>query len=318
MLTPVREALKGIVKRWIKSTGYGFIEPEEGGEDKRARSVVLIVLIALSMFTTFVPKAIASENVIFQDDFESYAVGTFPSAGGWSIVWNGAGDQYQAITDSYYSSPTKSLQLMGSYGWSVVVKKDFSSSSNIIGYEAYMMASPGGGGSVAFCNIPIETWGKYHAMVALGTDGYIWACEKNNEGIHQLQPFTPYTWYKIRVVVDRTAKLYNVWIDDVLERQNIPIYYDPWEILSLQFQVGWVSIKNYFDNVKVFEVSGSPPHGGLPYPPRNLQAYPVDPYTIGQSFSMHLYWDPPQSTPSLVQGYKIYRGLSSTRARAQL
>jgi CspA family cold shock protein len=33
MLISVREALKGIVKRWIKSTGYGFIEPEEGGED---------------------------------------------------------------------------------------------------------------------------------------------------------------------------------------------------------------------------------------------------------------------------------------------
>jgi CspA family cold shock protein len=33
MLTSVRETLKGIVKRWIRSTGYGFIEPEEGGED---------------------------------------------------------------------------------------------------------------------------------------------------------------------------------------------------------------------------------------------------------------------------------------------
>jgi len=33
MPTSVRKTLKGIVKRWIKSTGYGFIEPEEGGED---------------------------------------------------------------------------------------------------------------------------------------------------------------------------------------------------------------------------------------------------------------------------------------------
>lgn len=29
----VRRTLKGIVKRWIRSRGYGFIEPEEGGED---------------------------------------------------------------------------------------------------------------------------------------------------------------------------------------------------------------------------------------------------------------------------------------------
>ena len=25
--------MKGIVKRWVRSMGYGFIEPEEGGED---------------------------------------------------------------------------------------------------------------------------------------------------------------------------------------------------------------------------------------------------------------------------------------------
>lgn len=29
----VRRMLKGIVKRWIRSRGYGFIEPEKGGED---------------------------------------------------------------------------------------------------------------------------------------------------------------------------------------------------------------------------------------------------------------------------------------------
>jgi len=32
-LTSVRKTLKGVVRRWIRSRGYGFIEPEEGGED---------------------------------------------------------------------------------------------------------------------------------------------------------------------------------------------------------------------------------------------------------------------------------------------
>lgn len=239
---------------------------------RRLVFLMLIFSTILPIFAVFTPKARASENVIFQDDFESYSVGSFPSSGGWSIVWNGAGDQYQVITDSHFHSPTKSLQLMGSYGWSVVVKKDFSSSSNTIGYEVLMMASEGGGGSIAFANIPIETWGRYYAMVDFGTDGYIEAAEKSNEVWHELQPFTPYTWYKIRVVVDRTASLYNVWIDDVLKGQDIPIYYDPYEILSLQFQVGWVSVKNYFDDMKVFEVSGtSPPVGGEWVPVDKLQ-----------------------------------------------
>lgn len=228
---------------------------------EKTLAFVIIVSLVLSMFAIITPKAIASANVIFKDDFESYAVGTFPSLGGWQIVWNGAGDQYQVITDSYFNSPTKSLQLMGSVGWSSVVKKDFSSSSNVIGYEAYLMSPPEGGCSVAFCNIPIATWGRYYGMVAFATDGFIWACSLNNEGYQQLQPFTPYTWYKIRVLMDRSAKVYNVWIDDVLEGQDIPIYYDPWEILSLQFQVGWINSKGYFDDVKVFEVSGPTPTG---------------------------------------------------------
>lgn len=202
------------------------------------------------------------ETVIFQDDFESYAVGTFPSAGGWEIVWNGAGNQYQVITDSYYASPTKSLQLRGSYGWSVVVKKDFLSNSNLIGYEARLMAPPGGGGGIAFCNIPIETWGRYYAYVTTSTDGFIWACSHGNENYQQLQPYTPYTWYKIRVLVDRTARTYDVWIDDVLKGNDIPIADDPWEILSLQFQVGWVDNNGYFDDVKVFEAFETP-EGGL-------------------------------------------------------
>jgi len=233
------------------------------GKMKRLASSIMIVLLCISTFSIFAPKVNAEETVIFQDDFESYAVGSFPSSGGWEIVWNGAGNQYQVITDSYYASPAKSLQLRGSYGWSVVVKKDFSSSSNLIGYEAKLMSPPGGGCGVAFCNIPIETWGRYYAYVGFSTDGFVWACSHGNENYQQLQPYTPYTWYKIRVLIDRIARTYDVWVDDVLKGDDIPIADDPWEILSLQFQVGWIYNNGYFDDVKVFEVGETPPQGGL-------------------------------------------------------
>jgi hypothetical protein len=218
---------------------------------KRVLSIFMIILTVSSTIMAFTPKVAADTSVIFQDDFESYAVSTFPSAGGWQIVWNGAGNQYQVITNSYYASPTKSLQLVGSYGWSVVVKKDFSTSSNLIGYEAKMMSTnAGGGGSIGFFNGPIAQWGRYYATVGFGSDGYI------GSGSSKLQPFTPFTWYKVRVVLDKVSRIYNVWIDDVLKGQNLVEPNNPAEILSLHFGVGWTSVAHYFDDIKVFAVTG--------------------------------------------------------------
>jgi hypothetical protein len=261
----------------------------------------MIVSIVLSMFAVFTPKAVASENVILQDDFESYAVGTFPSAGGWQIVYNGLGDQYQVISTDYSHSPSKSLQLVGSYGWSVVAKKDFSSSSKIIGYEGYMMAAGSGSnaqsdfGTIGFYNGPIVQWGRYYARVSF-QNGYLWASSSDGSPV-KLTTFTPYTWYKIRVVLDKSNAEYNVWIDDVLVGQNLVVTHDPNEILSLQLAEGWQSVHCYFDDVKVFEVSG------LDYAPGNLFAKPLE-----QS-KVRLQWTSP-STSLYVQKYYIFRGTS--------
>jgi len=224
---------------------------------KRILAVMMIVSVVLSMFAVFTPKAIASENVIFQDDFESYAVGTFPSAGGWSIVWNGAGNQYQIITSATYVSPTRSFQLVGRPSWSVVVKKDFSSSSHLIGYEVFMRASDyEGRGYAGFGNIPIEQWGRLYAGVGFWY-GVI------NAGGQNLQSFTPGVWYGIRVVLDRNTRMFDVWIDGVLKGKDLVEQYDPWEILSFEVAMGWLTKESYFDDVKVFEVSGTPPQNGL-------------------------------------------------------
>jgi hypothetical protein len=57
------------------------------------------LLIALTCFFVLsvglFGKALAAP--IFSDDFESYAQGTFPGAGGWVIIHNGAGDTQQYV-----------------------------------------------------------------------------------------------------------------------------------------------------------------------------------------------------------------------------
>jgi len=211
----------------------------------------MIGLLCTPLFSIFIPHVRGQETVIFQDDFESYAIGSFPSSGGWQIVWNGAGNQYQVITNSYSHSPSKSLQLVGSYGWSVVVKKDFSTNASVIGYEASLMSTNiAGGGGISFFNRPIDTWGRFYAGVGF-LDGYI------ESGSVKFQPFTPYTWYKIRVVLDKITRKYDVWIDDALVGKDLVEPNDPNEILSLHIGVGWKQVAHYFDDIKVFSVTSS-------------------------------------------------------------
>jgi hypothetical protein len=214
------------------------------------------------MFAIFAPRVLASENVIFQDDFESYAVDTFPSAGGWQIVYNGAGNQYQVIINSSYHSPTKSLQLVGQNHWSSVTHKTFSSSLNAIGYEGYLMPTSfsygleNGGPFISFENAQIVQWGRYYAGVNFW-NGTIWSA--NNGTSVALQSFTQInTWYKITVWLNKTSRIFNVWINDVLVGNNLVEQNDPHEILALQLTMGWQTFSGYFDDVKVFEADVMP------------------------------------------------------------
>jgi hypothetical protein len=217
-------------------------------------SIIMVISIVLSMFTVLVPKVSASENMIFQDGYESYPAETFPSSGVWQLVYNGAGNQYQVITTDHSRSGSKSLQMMGQYSWSAVVVKDFSSSSNLIGFEAYLMGTPGSGPSVGFGNEAIQPWGRMYGGVCVDTvAGYIRTASQN------LQACVANTWYKIHTLMDRNARTFNVWIDDQLKGSNIPEPNNPWEIQSLRFDVGWANVKNYYDDVKVFSISGPPP-----------------------------------------------------------
>lgn len=224
---------------------------------RRLVSVMLVFLIALPMVTVFTPQVSATENVIFQDDFESYEVGEFPSSGGWEIVYNGAGDQYQVISSAHAVSGIKSLQLMGTYGWSVVVEKDFSSSSNKIGWEVSVMSTDQSGGAYfGFHNRDADYWGRSYCVVSLH-EGYITVMDQN------LRPFTPNVWYKIKAVIDKTTRLFDVWIDGQLAATNLLEDHDPNEINAFQLSVSWHSIFHYYDDVKVFEGSGTPPQSGL-------------------------------------------------------
>lgn len=231
---------------------------------KKMVLLALVLLVSILVFSVFVWQVKAVETTLFSDNFESYAVGTFPSSGGWELIYDGAGSQYQTVTDTYSNSPTKSLQLLGTNGWSANVQKKFTSSSSLLGYEAYMLAQSNTGpanhvGQIAFWNLQGAPWGKRFAVVQFGEDGNLYTAPIHLGPVYvNMGPYEANRWYYVKVVIDRTAGKYSVWIDDSLKAIDIAIP-DTYEINALELESGHAGVKVFFDDTRVFETESLPP-----------------------------------------------------------
>lgn len=217
---------------------------------KKILTLMAIGVLCFSTFSMLVLQATAQENIIFKDDFESYDVGHFPSPP-WTLAFNGAGDQYQVIVNSAYCSPTKSLQLIGTNGWTALATRDFSHTSyNKIEYEvAIMSPRQDCNGYVGFYNRNIGTWGTSFAVVGIG-DGKIGGGNKN------FTDFSSNTWYRIRVEIDKSSKLWDAWINDSLVGQNLVEPNDPSQITSFEAGSPWAGTPIYIDDVEVLGIAG--------------------------------------------------------------
>jgi hypothetical protein len=231
-----------------------------GAVGLRSISTLLLVALLLPLFLPLlIPVAHAqTENNVFADNFEGYQVGSFPSAGGWEIVWDGMGQSYQVISTSYSYSPTRSFQLWGRTGWSSVVQKRFSADSPIIGYELSILIDERGSGYTdhpAFFCKDCATWGAYYGTVNFDHgDGKI----KAEDGT-VLGSWSPRTWYRVKVVLDRQTNKYSVWINGELRGQNIPTSRsDTDKINAIALVSGWPGKKVYYDDVRVFTVTQPP------------------------------------------------------------
>jgi hypothetical protein len=201
---------------------------------------------------------------LFEDDFENYVVGTFPPSGGWELVYDGAGSQYQIVTDAYCNSPIRSLQLLGTNGWSANVQRKFTSDSSLLGYEAYMLAQSNTGsadhvGQIAFWNLQGAPWGKRLAVVQFDEDGNLYTAPVHLGPVYvNMGPYEANRWYHVKVLIDREAGKYSVWIDDSLKAADIAIP-DTYEINALELESGHAGVKVFYDDVRVFTGSATPP-----------------------------------------------------------
>ena len=226
--------------------------------------MVMLVTSSFSFLLQVSVRAHGEEfqhSIIFQDDFEAYELGAFPSEGGWELVWNGRGDGYQRVTSEYWYSPTKSLQLWGQDWWSAVAERRFSSDSMIIGFEGYVLiesysSKPSGtpvAARIYLWNRELATWGKLYAGVDFTYDGNITA--RHGLGTPTFGKWSPREWYRVKLVLDRSANTFDVWINGELVGEDIsvlPEYQDTYNINALALYSDHAGVKVYFDDVKVF------------------------------------------------------------------
>jgi hypothetical protein len=220
------------------------------------KKAILLILVAIFVFSVFVLQVKAVETTLFSDNFEGYAIGTFPSSGGWELIWNGQGDGYQTIVDSRHFSGTKSFQLWGAPNWSAVAQKKFNSTSRKLGYEfAILIDSVGSGGPgrvehPAFFNREAYVWGRYYASVNFNHDDMKIHADKG-EVIGDWQTGT---WYAVKVVLDRDVNKYDVWINGELKGIQLSTSNNDTDLINAIALVSdHAGVKVYYDDVRVFE-----------------------------------------------------------------
>ena len=208
-------------------------------------SLLLVVTLLLAVNSTYSQEV----SVIFTDDFESYSVGSLPPT--WEFWFNQNGEIVSGVSVSGH----KSLKLRGSYGWAVHAVRRFSTNADIIGYEVYVMVAGYGKhrdrttAGVLFIRKTGSTTSAGYASVHFRGDGYIYTAGK------RLLRYYPKTWYKIRVVYDRRANEYSVYINDKLIASNVTCKCEnPYAIEGLSLNSDWGEEDCYFDDVKVFIV----------------------------------------------------------------
>ena len=223
-----------------------------------------LTFLALSCTVQFKVKAAEQiKQIIFEDDFESYEVGTFPTSGGWELWYDGMGSEYQIIVDNVSSSPTKSLQLLGNHemGWAAYSAKPIETDSPLIGFNASVRVESLGDGTrniarLGFATLVPPKYVTSYAPILFTDYGTI---QVGGEG--DLQSYVADRWYKVTVIMDRNAETYSLWIDDVLVGENLTVMTNkgpmtaeetPWKIEAFAVSQNYHSVTVYFDDVVVF------------------------------------------------------------------
>jgi formylglycine-generating enzyme required for sulfatase activity len=250
-------------------SGFGVvIDMEEGSVSWQGRGTCPACACRENTFRMefLVEKvSIPADSVIFADDFDTYATGSFPSSGAWNLKYNGMGDSYQIVDNAQSVSPPNSLKLEGEANWAASADHPLAETPDYVTYEVDVKVTQPGSSvmnyhdaAIGLENPNIGTWGTRYAGVNFGN--------VENRVIQPGNiPFNFDQWYHIKVKADMNNGVYDVWLDDQLIASDISTSSNG-DYTDIRLEGGNnAHTRVWFDNVNVYRghYPSQYPNGGL-------------------------------------------------------
>ncbi len=207
------------------------------------RSKILIACLFLAATT-------ASAQIIYQENFDAYAVNTSPP--GWTILFSGYGSQYQVVgVTNNPPSPPNSYKLEGACNFASTSYHMLAVFPNKVRLELRVKVDnplstclPYQDAIMGFFNYPNHPTTMYGVGFAAGM-------------INGAMPFTYDTWYDIRVELDKTAKTYSAWANGqpIFTNQSYSGS-DPNSVFLTAHNKGHTRV--WYDDIQVTELTSPP------------------------------------------------------------
>ncbi len=203
------------------------------------------------------------EIALWEDGFESYPLGSFPS--NWHVVYSGAGVDQQYVTDRNAFSGSQSFRVLGRTGWSSVMARNLTSTAPVIGFE-YAVYFNGRASNYSdhpgFICESCSTWSTYWGVGFDHSNGEIHLASA--DGPLTIGYWEPYRWIRVKFIFDRERLLTNVWIDGEKVATDVPWPTggaDPYNIGGFAVTSAWPAREVFYDDIRVFEVTASDEDG---------------------------------------------------------
>jgi hypothetical protein len=197
--------------------------------------------------------SVISAQLVLSDNFDSYSAGTFPSSGGWRMVWDGAGSSYQTVTAAISFSAPNSMQMEGQSGWAAAMDHVIVPGCNIIWFEVRTLITAVENSEVSLWNASEIAWGRRYCRIGFSDRGrfYIGYYDGNHHTT-DVSSYLPNQWYKLKVKYDAVNGTETVWIDDSLQAQDYPVLKDGQGYRQIELGTGWGSPEIYYDDLRVW------------------------------------------------------------------